>query len=489
MVEKRDVIVVGGGPVGLWISCELRLAGLSVVVLERRNERINQSRALTIHGRSVEMFSLRGLEERFIRTGIPIPTGHYAVLDTRLGFDFIDSKFPYTLFLPQDATEAILEQRALELGVEVVRGATVDKVDIEEDAVSVHAEGKDGPLAYTGSYVIGADGTRSLVRQSAGIAFEGQPASGMWFMGDVVLGDPPKVPVLSEFNMAGCAMIAPLGDGRHWRIVLNEAEDRGKTRADPVTLEELKTATRNILGSDLGARDPLWLSRFDNETRLAAHYRKGRAFLAGDAAHIHLPAGGQGMNVGLQDAMNLGWKLAMVMKGEAPETLLDSYEQERRPIGLYLHDTTMAQAALITAFSPHGLALRGVMNDMLKVPAINQYFALQVSGFGVHYPLPLPGDVMEPAGGLTGTRIRDVELHLENGVKTTLFSLLSDGRWLSLSLDAVSRASVPSWVPAHAIVTATGRPAEPMPTLERLAAITLRPDGYVAGFVERRTLR
>lgn len=149
-------------------------------------------------------------------------------------------------------------------------------------------------------------------------------------------------------------LVAPLGDGVHYRIVVNEAEDRGRTRQDAVTLEELRQATARILGSDFGAHSPLWLSRFDNETRLAKAYRRGNIFLAGDAAHIHLPAGGQGMNVGIQDAMNLGWKLAAVATGTAPAELLDTYESERLPVGIYLRDTTMAQSHLITAFSARG---------------------------------------------------------------------------------------------------------------------------------------
>lgn len=478
MQDLYDAVIVGGGPVGLWLSCELRLAGLDVLVVERRTGRINQSRALTIHGRSLEVLSLRGIEDRFLKVGKPIMAGHYAVLDTKLDFSHFDSRFPYTLYIPQETTEALIEEFALELGVKFLRGATAEHLFQRDEGVVVHGTG-DQPFTVMGRYVVGADGGRSLVRRQAGIDFEGHAATGVWFMGDVVLSTPPEKPLLSAFNEHGCILIAPLGDGTHHRIVVNESVDRGITRTDPVTMEELRRATTAVLGSDFGAHQPLWLSRFDNETRLAAQYRKGRIFLAGDAAHIHLPAGGQGMNVGIQDAMNLGWKLAAVIKGEAPEALLDTYEAERRPVGVYLHDTTMAQCHLITAFSPHGRALRGVFSEMLKVPEINTYFANQVSGFGVRYRDPLPG--LEKAGSsLVGNRIRDVPLKLSDGSETTLFALLSKGRWLDLTIGDNAPALRPSWLQPQTVVVAKGVPQEHADLFAGIGSLLLRPDGYVA---------
>ena len=485
MNTSFEVVVVGGGPVGLWLACELRLAGLSVVVLERRTKRVEQSRALTIHGRTLEVLSLRGIEDRFLATGKPITAGHYAVLDTRLDFNIFDSRFPYTLFIPQKATEEIIEQRALELGVDIRRGAVVEGMTVDSGSVSVRGAGPEGAFELTGAYVVGTDGARSIVRREAGIDFVGHPATAMALMGDVVLGAPPSVPLFSEFNERGSVMVAPLGDGRHYRIVLNEAVDRGVTRDDPVTFEELTSVTRMIAGTDFSARDPLWLSRFDNESRLASHYRRGRIFLAGDAAHIHLPAGGQGMNVGIQDAMNLGWKLAAVVKGEAPECLLDTYERERRPVGVYLHDTTMAQGYLITGFSPHGRALRGVFNDMLKNPEINAYFARQVSGFGVRYPEALPG-CAGSSSSLLGNRIRDTELQLKNGERTNLYSLLSAGKWVHLAFDAGAQVVIPEWLPTDAVIFEEVRGVEHASMFSGLKAILIRPDGYVAQSAEER---
>jgi len=479
MRRSYDVVIVGGGPVGLWLSCELKLAGLDVAVLERRTQRIHQSRALTIHGRTLEVLSLRGIEDRFLAIGKPIIAGHYAVLDTKLDFGIFDSRFPYTLFIPQETTEALIEEFALELGVEIIRGASVDRLTIDDDdVVTVHGT-TEARFDLTARFAVGADGARSIVRDAAGIEFPGHPPTGVWFMGDVRLASPPGAGLLSAFNEHGCLLMAPLGDGVHYRIVINEADGRGMTRNDPVTLEELRTATATIAGRDFGAHQPLWLSRFDNETRLAEHYRKGRVFLAGDAAHIHLPAGGQGMNVGIQDAMNLGWKLAAVINGHAPECLLDSYEAERRPVGVYLHDTTMAQSHLITAFSPHGQALRGVFSDMLRVPAVNAYIANQVSGFGVHYPDALPG-FDAAASPLVGSRIRDIHLQLADGSSTNLYALLGRGKWLDLSIDGDVRAARPDWLRPESTVIASGAPCEHTDALTGIGALLLRPDGYIA---------
>ncbi|UIY31507.1 FAD-dependent monooxygenase (plasmid) [Neorhizobium galegae] len=461
---------------------------MRVVVIERRTHRINQSRALTIHGRTLEVLSLRGIEERFLAVGKPVRSGHYAVLDTRLDFDIFDSRFPYTLYIPQETTEAIIEEFALELGVEILRGAVADRAVFESDGVTVFGTTNQRLFELHGRYVVGADGARSLVRTQAGIEFEGHSGSGTWFMGDVVLASPPDVPLVSAFNEHGCVLIAPLGDGVHYRIVVNEAEDRGRTRQDAVTLEELCQATARVVGSDFGAHSPLWLSRFDNETRLAKAYRSGNIFLAGDAAHIHLPAGGQGMNVGIQDAMNLGWKLGAVAMGTAPAELLDTYESERLPVGIYLRDTTMAQSHLITAFSARGRALRSVFNDMLKVPTINEYFANQVSGFAVQYPDPLPG-FAPVRSTLVGNRIRDMPLRLSDGRDATLFGLLSKGQWLDLTISEDDKVERPDWLHPHAVVEARGAPTAHADTLGDIGALLIRPDGYVAQTAVRASMR
>lgn len=474
MKMNYDVVVVGAGPVGLWLACELKLAGVDVAVLERRTERTAQSRALTIHGRSLEVFALRGLADRFLRTGKPIPTGHYAALDTRLDFSAFDTRFPYTLFLPQAVTEERLEERATELGVVIVRGVAATK--IMDDGNRVHISTDAGE--FSGSYVVGADGARSIVREHAGISYEGAEARNSLMLADVVLASPPAKPVVSVTNEHGSVMIAPLGDGKHHRIVLVDPQRTHVPRTEPVTLEEVAGPTARIIGKDYQARDPIWLSRFADETRLAGTYRKGRILLAGDAAHIHAPMGGQGMNVGLQDALNLGWKLAAVVKDEAPEKLLDTYDEERRPIGQILYTNTLAQVGLVTRFDPATLALRATLNELLKVPAVNHRLAGELSGFDVAY-----GDAVRAAGAAgrlaAGVRVPDMELVGKDDVLMSLYSLLVEGRWLHLSFKPGASVSGPEWLRSTSVQSLVADPSDHA-ALRGVRALLVRPDGYVA---------
>ncbi|WP_113447873.1 FAD-dependent monooxygenase [Rhizobium cremeum] len=477
MRNFHEVIIVGAGPVGLWLACELRLAGVDVLVLERRTERSQQSRALTIHGRSIELFALRGLEKHFLDAGRPIPSGHFGVLDTRLDFSTFDSHFPFTLYLPQSDTEAKLEERAIELGARVLRGESVTGIEEQDGQVLVSMD----RAVHACAYLVGADGARSIVRESAGIPFSGAPARHTMMLADVVLAAPPARSVLSTVNENGCAMVAPLGDGQHHRIVLVDPLRSHVARTEPVTLEEVTQSARRILGSDFGARDPIWMSRFADETRLADSYRRGRILLAGDAAHIHAPAGGQGMNVGLQDAMNLGWKLAMVVRGQAPASLLDSYGEERRPVGEGLYKNTLAQVALMTEFNPATLALRDALNGLLQIPAVNQRLAAELSGFGVRYGRT-DTDVVGTDHSKAGTSVGDVELVLDDGSETTLYRLMQDGRWLDLSLQPGIRAARPGWLREENVTTISAKmksvPPADLP-MGQPVAMTIRPDGYL----------
>lgn len=479
-MNQADVIVVGAGPVGLVVACELRLAGVSVTVLERRTERMSQSRALTVHGRSVEMLGLRGLAERIVPLGMRIPTGHFAALDTRLdfsaccGFSNTNTRYPFTLFLPQSRTEQVLEEWALELGVDLHRGSQVETVSQDSDGVSVSGTRDGNPYHLHSRYLVGADGARSRVRQQADIAFPGHAAGKTAMLGDVTLAAPPASPAVVQWNAAGGLMIVPLGDGRHRMIVIDAARMREVNSPAP-TLEELAGVVRSICGTDFGMHDPVWLSRFNDETRLAASYRKERIFLAGDAAHMHFPAGGQGMNVGIQDAMNLGWKLAAVVNGHAPDALLDSYHAERHPVGAALNRNTMAQTALLMAFEPDGLALRAAVSDMLTVPELNKALANDLSAFGIAYPAalsPLPqGENVVPEW--TGQRLPDWPLRLADGSATSLHALMQDGKWLLLQMDGgtFSPQLAPGWF--HT-VQGTADQAQ----LRDLKAILVRPDGY-----------
>lgn len=478
---NRDVVVIGGGPVGLWVACELKLAGLDVAVVERRTERVNQSRALTIHGRTLEVFSLRGLEERFLAHGKPIPTGHFGVLDTRLDFSAFETRFPYTLFIPQARTEALIEERALELGVCILRGHIVEAVEPNANEVAVKGTHDGVPFKISGRFAVGADGARSLTRAAAGIDFPGYPPTKTYALGDVRLDMPPDQPVISTVNGKGCIMVAPLGDGVHHRIVLLDLHRWSVPATEPLTLEELAVSARGVLGADLNPREPIWLSRFTDETRMADAYRAGNILLAGDAGHMHLPAGGQGMNVGIQDAMNLGWKLAAVLKGDAPDALLESYEAERRPIGMRLFNNTLAQASLISSVDPAGLALRQVMNDFLRLPSLNAHIAAELSGFGIAYPEPLLSSdtTVGKTDGAAGIRIADCDLQLADGSSASLYSFLAQGKWLHLSLADELEANLPAWLDRSAVTFIEGRTVG-AGGLHGIAALLIRPDGYAA---------
>ncbi|HEX8614795.1 MAG TPA: FAD-dependent monooxygenase [Telluria sp.] len=493
MTSNAEVIVAGAGPVGLLLACELALAGVRVTVLERRTEPVPQSRALTMHGRTLEMLALRGVAGRFLERGMPIPSGHFAGLPTRLDFSACDSTYPFTLFIPQSVTEQLLEAWAGELGVDLRRGATVESTGQDEEGVWVvgtqrgaqSGEQSGTPFRLAACYLVGADGARSLVRRQAGIAFDGLAPTKTAMLGDVLLRTPPPGRALSLGNPAGGLMLVPLG-GELYRVIVVDAQEIDVPVEVPVTLDGLAAATRRVAGEDFGMHAPQWLSRFSNQTCLAQSYRQGRIFLAGDAAHIHLPAGGQGMNVGMQDAMNLGWKLAGALRGRGDAAwlagLLDSYEAERHPVGAALYRNTLAQSALMMdSFDPAGQALRATLSDLMKEPELNATLAHDLSGFGIRYPAAL---LVVAQGGdtcarWTGRRLPDWPLVLADGTASSLYRHLAGGRWVVLRVDGGAQ---PGWQGALdgawvETVTAAvpGREAE----LDGVAALVVRPDGYV----------
>jgi 2-polyprenyl-6-methoxyphenol hydroxylase-like FAD-dependent oxidoreductase len=478
MSNDVDVVIVGGGPVGLWLACELALAKVKVAVLERRSKRVAQSRALLIHGRTLEVLALRGLADRFVARGRPIPSCHFGLLETRLDLSVFDTRFPFSLLLPQAMTEELFEERLLELGVVMKRGHLVETVTQQEDGVVVTGRNDKAPFRFSAQYVVGADGARSLVRQAAAIPFSGYPARHTFMLGDVVLDAPPQRPMVSVVNEAGGLLVVPLGDGKHHRVVVMNAADPHVASSVPLPLSELAAAATRVAKKDFLARDPIWLSRFTDETRLAEHYRKDRILLAGDAAHIHAPTGGQGMNVGIQDAMNLGWKLASVVRGIQPVCFLDTYERERHPVGEALRRNTLTQLALLTNFDPSTFALRQTFEDFLRVPEVNRQLANELSGFGIAYPQPLfqPANGWEHRARVSGRRLPDLEIVLQDGSRTTLYRLLVNGCWvqLKLSSEIETFSQAHSMVIAHlAAGTKTGLPPHVVSAL-------VRPDGYLA---------
>ncbi|MFH8793492.1 FAD-dependent monooxygenase [Streptomyces sp. NPDC017941] len=463
--RNRHVVIAGAGPVGLWLAAELRVGGVQVTVLERSVTPSPHSRALTVHPRTLEVLDCRGVVEPFLAEGLRLPDGHFAALDSRLDFGVLDTPYPFTLAIPQARTEALLAEHARAAGADIRRGHRLTGLAEHASGVRVSVTGPQGPYETDAAYVVGCDGTRSTVRDAAGIGFPGSDATVWGWLGDVVLDAPPAGPVLGHASPRGGLMCVPLPGGVH-RFVGHTPQDQRPDWPGELTFEELRAKVVRITGEDFGMRDPRWLSRFGNAARQAETYRKGRVLLAGDAAHMHFPAGGVGLNVGVQDAANLGWKLAATVRGDAPDGLLDSYHRERHPVGAELIRTTRAQTALMTAYSGDGGALRELLSDAVAaVPEFSRRLAEGLSGLAVAYPAD--GD----AHPLTGRRAPN--LRLASGAE--LFGLLRAGRYVLLDLAGTGRADGPSDAVVH-----EGPPADAGADWAGVESVLIRPDGYVA---------
>ncbi|GGU17301.1 FAD-dependent monooxygenase [Streptomyces daghestanicus] len=467
-MAQHHVVIAGGGPVGLWLAAELRLGGVAVTVLEERTEIDARSKALTLHPRTLEVLAARGAQGPFLAEGLPIPAGHFGMLDQRLDFSSLDTPFPYTLALPQARTEALLQEHALGLGATVLRGHRVTGFTEGAASVSVRVTGPRGEYETEAAYLVGCDGTRSTVRTAAGIGFPGTPSTVLGWLGDVFLDRPPR-PGYGRHTPRGGVMAVPLPDGRH-RLVGADPGSHTTTWPGDLTLDELRRKVTAVTGDDFGMREPSWLSRFGNATRLAAAYRRGRVLLAGDAAHQHFPAGGVGMNVGIQDAHNLGWKLAATLRGWAPDGLLDTYHAERHPVGAELAAHSRAQTALLATFTPEVADLRGLLGELIAAqPGVNRFLAERLTALGVRYPAADPA-----AHPLTGTRAPDLAL---TGTDRTLFALVRPDAYLLLDLTAGGTPGVP---PRPGLAVHTGALARPPAAWRDVRAALIRPDGHVA---------
>ncbi|MDA2814690.1 monooxygenase [Nocardiopsis sp. RSe5-2] len=472
-----DVIVAGAGPTGLMLACELALAGARPLVLERRAEPQRDSRALTLHPRSLELLDQRGLLDRFLPLGRTVPGWHFAQLPTRLDFSALDSRHGHTLFIAQARTEALLAERAHELGAEVRYGHEVTALGQDGEGVDVRVRGPRGvEAALRARYAVGCDGGRSRVREAAGIGFPGTDETLTGVLGDVaVIDDDPAV--LDAARARG-VLVAPL-EGGVTRLVMVDPERMRVPSREPVTLEEFRASLVRICGSDCGVAEPRWLSRFGNATRLAEAYRSGRVLLAGDAAHIHFPAAGQGLNTGLQDAMNLGWKLAAAVHGWAPPGLLDTYHSERRPIGRAVTENTevqtlLAELSLVPRYRRPGAALRALFDELLRMEEVNRELAARVSGLGTSYPPTAPG-----ADPLAGRRMPDIGAAAADTGAARVHALLAGGGFVHLDLagGAGSEEVSTGWGPR---VTAAVTKEGGHPDLEGVKEVLVRPDGHIA---------
>ncbi|MEU9076302.1 FAD-dependent monooxygenase [Kitasatospora sp. NPDC004745] len=464
-----DVLIVGAGPTGLLLAGDLAAAGVGVTVLEKRGAESNLTRAFAVHARTTELLDARGLADDLIATGRPVTSLR---MFNRFGIDLgsLPTRFPFVLITPQYNVERLLHERAVQAGATVLRGAEVTA--LRQDAESVTLETADG-RAFTAGYAVGTDGVRSTVRDLLGIPFPGESVVDSVMLADVRLEREPADAVTAGANEAGFAFLAPFGDG-WYRVIAWDREER-QPDGDTPSPERIADVARAALGEDYGLHDVRWSSTFHSDERQAPNYRSGRVFLAGDAAHCHSPAGGQGMNTGLQDAANLSWKLAAVLRGRATDALLDTYQTERHPVGRTVLRTSGALIRIALAESAPTRALRGALTALGgHLDVVTQRGARMVSGLDISYPAP------KDAHPQVGKRVPDLRLTaLSKPVEGApaaperLYEALRTGRFVLVSNDELAAAE--PW--ADRMVTAA--PADPHGKL-RDTVLLIRPDGYAA---------
>ncbi|PSK97236.1 2-polyprenyl-6-methoxyphenol hydroxylase-like FAD-dependent oxidoreductase [Haloactinopolyspora alba] len=460
--QVADVLVVGAGPTGLLLAGDLAAAGVSCTVLERRADESNLTRAFAVHARTLELLDARGVADALVSSGNRVDRLNLFG-GVEVDLSGLPTRFPFVLVTPQYVTEAVLRERAVAAGARIVDGAEVDGLHQDDEGVRARFRAPDGARGVARStYLVGADGAHSTVRNALGLAFPGEAAVQSVMLADVLLAEPPTDVLVVGSGEDGFAFVAPFGDG--WYRVI--AWDRHRQVADdvPVSLDEVRDVTTRVLGTDHGMHDARWLSRFHSDERLVPWYRVGRTFLAGDAAHVHSPAGGQGMNIGLQDAANLGWKLVAALHGWAAPGLLDSYHGERHPVG---RSVVQGSGTLLRMALLGPAPLRAVRNAagsaVARIGPIERKAGEFVSGLAIAYPRP------RGEHSLVGSRVPDVTVVGPDGAGR-LYERLRDGRFVLLT-GQDHHGLIEPWADRVNVVT----------TVDRSQGLTLvRPDGYVA---------
>jgi 2-polyprenyl-6-methoxyphenol hydroxylase-like FAD-dependent oxidoreductase len=447
------------------LAGELALAGVDVAVVERRPDQdLPGSRAGGLHSRTIEVFDQRGIAERFLSAGQVAQVAGFAWI--RLDISDFPTRHPYGLALWQNQVERILAGWVEELAVPIHRG--VEVTGLAQDDAGVDVALSDG-RSLRAEYLVGCDGGRSLVRKAAGIDFPGWDPSTSFLIAEVQLAEEPRWGL--DRDDKGLHALSRLGETEVVRVLVSERETG---HGGEPTLRDLSEAMVAVWGTDYGLHSPTWISRFTDMARQAAAYRSGRVLLAGDAAHVHGPMGGQGLQIGVQDAVNLGWKLAQVVRRTSPPSLLDSYHAERHPVAARALRNTMAQSALL-ASGEHVDALRETMSELLGMDEPRKRIAAMLSGLDIHYDL---GE----GHPLLGRRMPDLDLATAAG-PLRVFTLLHDARPVLLNLGEPGAIDITPWADRAQSIDAAYAGTWELPVLGPVAAPTavlIRPDGHVA---------
>ena len=463
-MTEHEVVIAGGGPTGLMLAGELTLAGIDVAIVERRaSQDLDGSRAGGLHSRTLEVLDQRGIADRFLAEGEPMQIQAFGGIPLDIS-DF-PTRHNYGLALWQRDFERILAGWVGELGIPIIRGCAVTGFAQDETGVDIALS---GGASVRAEYLVGCDGGRSLIRRAAGIEFVGLDPSTSWMIAEVEM-DEPTLGLRREGG--GIGPVNRTEGGGPYRVVLKEQQVE---HADDPTMPDLRAALIDAYGTDFGVRNPTWISRFTDMSRQAESYRRGRVLLAGDAAHVHPPQGGQGLNIGVQDAVNLGWKLAQVVNKTSPESLLDTYHAERHPVGARVLHNTMAQVAL-SAPDDRTQALRETITELLCFDEPRRRTAAMLSGLDIQYDL---GD----AHPLLGRRMPDLDVHTADG-PTRVFTLLRDARPVLLNLGEPGTFDIAPWTDRVRVVDAEQTGPWKLPVLGEItapSAVLIRPDGHVA---------